>query len=273
MKSIVLYRRNSEWESEKNAVCKNFKTITSRMEISPDCLVIPRFCALPFFKELENDCNYAKSKLINSYDQHRYIADLKNWYYDLKDFTPETWDKLHIIPENGPFVLKGETNSKKFLWNTHMFAKDKREAIEVHGRLLDDSLMQDQDIYIRRYVELEKLCDGFRGLPVTREYRFFIYKSTILSGGFYWSSHIEEIEELGIKVDPEEVPKDFLNEVISKIQNTELSEPPSYYVIDVAKTANGKWIVIELNDGTMSGLSENDPDLLYSNLKKELDKE
>jgi hypothetical protein len=61
-----------------------------------------------------------------------------------------------------------------------------------------------------------------------------------------------------------------LNAIIEKIQNTELSEPPTYYVIDVAKTAAGKWILIELNDGQMSGLSDNDPDVLYSNLKKSL---
>jgi hypothetical protein len=273
MKTIILYRKNIEWEFEKDAVCDNFEITNSRMNISNNSLIIPRFCALPFFKELENDCTFLNSKLINSYEQHRYIADLKNWYYDLKDFTPETWDKLYIIPEEGPFVLKTETNSKKFLWRTHMFANNKKEAIEVCGRLLNDSLLQDQDIYIRKYIELEKLCEGLQGLPVTREYRFFVYKNIILSGGFYWSSHIDEIRRLGIKVDPDEVPKDFLKEVIRKIQNTNITEPPVYYVIDVAKTVKGDWIVIELNDGTMSGLSENDPNVLYSNLKKELDKE
>ena len=30
----------------------------------------------------------------------------------------------------------------------------------------------------------------------------------------------------------------------------------------------GNWILIEVNDGSMSGLSENDPDTLYFELKK-----
>lgn len=207
--------------------------------------------------------------MVNSYQQHCYIADLGTWYWDLKEYTPQTWNELHQIPERGPFVLKGETNSKKFLWNTHMFARDKQEAIQVHSRLIQDSMLQYQKIYIRKYIQLEKLAESFQGLPITREYRFFIYKRTILSGGFYWSSHIEDIKD----VSPDEVPEDFLNSVIDKIQSTELSDPPVFYVIDVAKTADGDWIVIELNDGQMSGLSENDPDILYSNLSQCLAKE
>ena len=42
----------------------------------------------------------------------------------------------------------------------------------------------------------------------------------------------------------------------------------SFYVVDIAKTQSGEWIVIELNDGQMSGLSCNDPKLLYSRLRQ-----
>jgi hypothetical protein len=92
-----------------------------------------------------------------------------------------------------------------------------------------------------------------------------------LSGGFYWSSHVDELKESGVYINPDEVPKDLLNKIINKIQNTEICEPPDFYVIDMAKTSSGEWILIELNDGSMSGLSENDPDIIYSNLKKELE--
>jgi hypothetical protein len=267
MRPIVLYRDVADWRQESESVKRYFPIISSRMQIKSGDLVIPRFSALPFFKELEQDAKEVGAQLINSYDQHRYIADLGNWYQDLKEFTPRTWDSTVYLPDNMSFILKGETNSKKFLWNTHCFAKDRQAAIEVEGRLLQDSLLQDQKIYVREYVELERLADGFQGLPISREYRFFIYKRKILSGGFYWSSHVEQIKD---NISSDEVPREFLNEVIDKIQNTELSDPPVYYVIDVAKKAKGDWIVVELNDGTMSGLSENNAEVLYSNLQKEL---
>ncbi|MCK9567857.1 ATP-grasp domain-containing protein [Candidatus Pacearchaeota archaeon] len=270
MKPVILFRNDIDWRQEEQVVRKYFACVDSRMLLR-DNLVISRFSALPFYLEQERDLNIVGCKMINTYEQHRYIADLGNWYMDLSSFTPHTWDELHNIPTDGPFVLKGETNSKKFLWNTHCFAKDKKAAIEVHGRLMADSMLQYQKIYIRKYVPLEVLSSGLQGLQITREYRFFVYKKTILSGGFYWSSHSDDIRAEGISINPDEVPREFLNAIIDKIQNTELSEPPTYYVIDVAKTAAGEWILIELNDGQMSGLSDNDPDVLYSNLKKALE--
>lgn len=270
MKPVILFRNDVDWRQEEGVVCQHFTCVGSRMVLKNN-LVIARFSALPFYKEQENDLGYAGCRMINTYEQHMYIADLGNWYMDLQEFTPITWNELYQIPEAGPFVLKGETNSKKFLWNTHMFAKDKKAAIEVHGRLMADSMLQYQKIYIRKYVPLEVLADGLQGLQITREYRFFIYKNQILSGGFYWSSHSDDIHEAGIVVDPDEVPRSFLNAIIEKVQNTELCDPPNYYVIDVAKTADGDWILIELNDGQMSGLSDNDPNVLYGNLKKALE--
>ena len=269
MKPVILFRNDIDWRQEADITNEYFTCVGSRMLLK-DNLVIARFSALPFYKEQEIDFSYIGCKIINTYEQHRYIADLGNWYTDLYEFTPETWSELHKIPEQGPFILKGETNSKKFLWNTHMFADDKKAAIEVYGRLMADSMIQYQKIYMRRYIQLETLANGLQGLPISREYRFFIYKRQILSGGFYWSSHSQDIRESSI-MNPDEVPRSFLNTVIDKIQNTELSEPPTYYVIDVAKTAAGDWILIELNDGQMSGLSDNDPRILYSNLKKALE--
>jgi len=268
--AIILYRNDVDWRQEAEAARRHFNCVDTRMHLKNN-LVIARFSALPFYKEQERDLAHVGCQMINTYEQHMYIADLGNWYMDLAEFTPDTWQELHTIPEEGPFVLKGETNSKKFLWNSHMFAKDKKAAIEVHGRLMADSMLQYQKIYIRRYVPLEVLSSGLQGLPITREYRFFVYKKTILSGGFYWSSHSDDIRAEGIVIDPDEVPREFLNAIIEKIQNTELSEPPTYYVIDVAKTAAGDWILIELNDGQMSGLSDNDPDILYRNLEKALE--
>jgi hypothetical protein len=40
----------------------------------------------------------------------------------------------------------------------------------------------------------------------------------------------------------------------------------TFYVADVAQDQNGKWWLVEINDGQMSGLSGNDPYVLYSRL-------
>src|SRR5690606_13544750 len=119
---------------------------------------------------------------------------------------------------------------------------------------------------IREYIPLHTYLISFQGLPITKEFRFFCYKDKILSGGFYWSSHIEELKEKGINPDISEVPKEFLQKIIDIVKWN-----INFYVIDVAQTKSGDWIIIELNDGAMSGLSENNPELLFKNLKKELE--
>lgn len=259
---VILMRASLTEESEILSAAKFFPVYENRTKVPPNSLVIGRYACLPFYKELEEDLLVNESCLINSYSQHIWIADLKEWYQDFEGITPKTWFDLRSLPENGPFVLKGQTNSKKFNWSTHMYAKDKRQAIEVHGRLSQDSLIGQQDIYIREYVPLRRLADGFNGLQVSEEYRFFILDGKVLSGGFYWSSHLDDLTTIP---DPAIVPEEFMKDVLQRIGSN-----ARFVVVDIARKEDGDWTVIELNDGQMSGLSENKSDILYSNMKKVL---
>lgn len=263
MRPVVLFRASLAEEEEVSICRKYFRVIAQRSQVEAGDLVIPRFSALPWYKEFEADVQWNKGKLLNTYRQHCYVADLRNWYYDLGDYTPRTWFYLDQIPTEGPFVLKGQTNSKKFNWKTHMFARDKYEASEVHSRLAADGHVGAQQIYVRQYVPLRKLAQGLQGLPISEEYRFFVLDGKVVSGAFYWSSHTEYIEEeVGFKPDPKLVPKDWLDKVVSIV-----APKVRFFVVDVARTEDGDWIVIELNDGQQSGLSDNDPHELYSNMK------
>lgn len=263
MKQTILARKCTEWDQEKDDAESFFKIETQRSAVQPGSLVIGRYSVLPFYKELYNDLIFNGSKLINSPAQHEYIADLQNWILDLEGFTPKTWDKLENLPEEGPFILKGQTNSKKYQWNTHMFASNKKEAIEVYCKLSDDGLIGTQKIYIREYVPLHTYMINISGNPITKEFRFFVCCEEIVAGGYYWSSHVDQLDNIP---SIEEVPKNFLKEVIDRIGDSSY-----FYVIDVAQTASGEWIVVELNEGQFSGISEIKPKQLYSNLKSILD--
>lgn len=263
MKPVILLRDSIAEESELAEAENHFPVYFQRSKVPSGSLVIGRYSVLPYYRELENDLLENGSCLINSYSQHLWIADLKEWYEDFLEITPKTWTKLSEIPEVGPFVLKGQTNSKKFNWKTHMFAKDKKEAIQVYSRLMDDSLISQQEIYIRQFVPLKKLADGLNDLQISEEYRFFILDGKVVSSGFYWSSHIDDLTTIP---DPASVPQEFLDDVIRRI-----GTKARFVVVDIARTAEDTWIVVELNDGQMSGLSENKPETLYSNIKKILD--
>lgn len=260
---VILYRASSGLmeDTELKAIERHFVTYKSRMLVRGGDLVIGRYSVLPYYKELESDVRGVGGNLVNTYAQHRYVADLQNYVHDLGDMTFPTWNFRDIqhLPDDMPLVLKGETNSKKDRWATHMFAQNKKEAIEVYNRLQEDSLIAEQDIYVRKYVPLKKLTEGIGGQPVTVEFRFFVLYDKVVSGGYYWSSHVDELEKVP---SASMVPTEFLQKAIDRVK-----DKVNFFVIDVALTESGDWLVVELNDGQMSGLSENDPSVLYKNLK------
>jgi hypothetical protein len=251
---------------ELEAAQRHFPTFYPRTAIQKDDYVICRYAALPFFKHgIQADCDYIGATLINNFHQHNYVADLRNWVEDLREMTPKTWYRLEDIDEEGPYVLKGKTNSRKFDWRTHMFAKDRAAAGEVYWRLATDGLIggEKQDIYIRKYVPLKKHFEGMNGLPISHEFRAFAAFGTLICGGFYWSNYVEE---MAVKPSFSDVPPAFVAEALNRIR-----EHVNFVAIDFAQALTGEWTVIEINDGQMSGLSENDPEELYAGLRKLVD--
>lgn len=259
---VILYRGIEFEKEELEAASKYFVCTNRRPDIQEGDLVIGRYSLWPFYAEQESDIIYVGARLINSSAQHRYISDLQNYVYDLQELTPKTWNNVLSLPENISFVVKGETNSRKSNWKRYMFAPTKQAALEVYGRLLDDSLIGHQQIYFREYIPLVKYLDGVNGMPVTKEFRFFVAYGKILCGEYYWQNYIDDLPE---KPNPEEVPRQLLNQVIERVGNKS-----NFYTIDVGQTQTGEWIVIELNEGQQAGLSCNDPELLYRNLHEVL---
>lgn len=264
--SEILFSTEFKTEEEEKIASKFFNVYKSRMEVPPNSLIIGRYSVLPYYKELEYDLNIKNSKLINSYKEHLYVAELMNYIEDLKEMTPKTWSSLEEVPYNidHPLVLKGSTNSKKFLWNTHMYAEDRSSAVKVMLNLMNDSLIGQQQIRVRKYEPLVTFEIGAGGYPITKEFRFFVLDGKIISGGYYWSPFYDDLlethkNELSI----ENIPKDFLNEAIRRVKDN-----IRFFAIDVAQKIDGNWIVIEINDGQMSGLCMNEPQILYENLKK-----
>lgn len=260
----IYYRKSLMEDAELEAASKHFECVSLLTDISEGDFVIYRYSLFPFPLDQEKEIMNVGARAINTFGQHRYAADLQNYVFDLKELTPRTWDRLQDLPEVGPFILKGETNSRKSNWKRDMFAETKADAIAIHGRLCDDSLIGQQKIYIREYVPLVTYIEGIGGIPITEEYRFFAAYGEILCGGFYWQNYVDDIDETP---NPDNVPREFLDEVLKRIDNQ-----INFVVIDVAKTQAGNWVVIELNDGCQSGTSCIDLNVLYSRLKEVLDK-
>ena len=257
MKPIILFRKNQYNKEEFLIAQKYFDVTESRIGLE-NRLVIPRYSSLPFHNELERDLVLQNSKLINSTYEHSYVSNF-DYYFDLESYTPKTYFRLEDVSSSGPWVCKGKTNSLKSQFKAKMFAENRNDLINKYNDLLNDAFVGEQGIIIRDFVPLESFGKSLSGIDYANEWRFFFYKNQLLSYGYYWSN--AEIIPKNEDLDPK--AKDLAQEIASIV-----SERVNFFVVDLAKTNDGKWILIELNDGTMSGLSENDPEILYSNLRK-----
>lgn len=254
----ILYRTNLSNKEELVSAKKYFSVVQNRTAIQPASQVVGRYSVLPFYRELEEDLLILGSRLINSYREHCYIANF-DYYWDLLELTPATYFNLSDIPDwGGPFVVKGRTNSRKLNWNSQMFARNKSEAINIALDLLQDSLISEQGVIVRDYCPLVKLEEGLNGLPVVNEWRLFFYKETIISYGHYW----QNFTDITLPLFTQEA-LNFAQDIAKKV-----SSYTSFYVLDIAEKADGGWTLIEVNDGQMSGLNGQDPDLFYRNLKE-----
>lgn len=259
----VVYFRRSPLDTEEFDICSSyFKTVECRTEIPSGSLVIPRYSALPFYQELEKDVKNNGSRLINSFSQHSFVADIRKYAPFLGNMTPKTYSIWANLPE-GSYVVKGITNSRKHEWLRRMFAKTVADIPRIVNSLLDDDLIKEQGVVVREFVPLKTFAIGINGLPITNEWRFFCLNGKPFIGGYYWSQESHLCQD-----DVENPPSQAWD--LAKKACERIGEYIPFFVVDVAETKNGDWVVIELNDGQMAGPCMIGLDEFYSRLRKEI---
>lgn len=220
-------------ENEFEIAKKYFDVIESRMDIKKDDYIIGRYSVLPYYRELYNDILKCEAHLVNAPLQHQYAQDLQNWYVDLSSLTPKTWFRFCDVPRDhkGPFVLKGAINSRKELWRTHMFAENFEQARDIYFRLMDDTFIQHQGVYIREFEELINYGhNDINGCPIAKEFRIFIYNNKPIAKGFYWSCLLDSCPDASI------VPDSIIQDAIDLVNDSCV-----FWILDVAqkKRENG----------------------------------
>lgn len=261
----ILFRHSLAELGEYEVAQQYFDVIESRAQVQRGDVVLCRYSCLPYYSELERDVQQLGGTMVTQYRQHCYVADMQNWYRDLESLTPKTWFSLADMMSSqypGPFVLKGATNSRKNLWRTHMFAQDRDAAREVYFRLMQDPMISDQGVVFRAYEPFVQYGESLSGAPVTREFRVFVWRGAVVTGGFYWSSQLDLFEDSQIP-DFHDVPEGFIETVVKAV-----GDQIPFWVFDCAERQDGTWRVVELNDGQMSGLSCIEPEVLYGTLAK-----
>lgn len=263
-KMICLFRSELDLENEREVAANYVTTVDYRSQVPANSVVIGRYSVLPYYRELERELAITGSRLVNTWREHSFIADALAWSGVggvLRGMTPHSWPTWAGLPE-GAYVVKGRTNSRKSKWNTHMFAPTLEDVPKVAQRLWDDALISEQGLVVREYIPLRQFDEGLNGLPITNEWRTFWLaldnaNPRLLAKGFYWTTHPDA-----------EVVAEFTAEALMLGEKAARRIAPfaKFFVLDLAETASGEWIVVEVNDGQMAGLTGVSADDLWKAL-------
>jgi hypothetical protein len=256
MEPVLLFRVDSDSEAELEAARRHWPVEHDRTRCRGR-LVVGRYSVLPFYDALEADLADRGGRLVNTFAQHRWIANF-DYYPAFRDVTPESWSEDEFAAAaDGPFVLKGRSSSFKHHWAELMFAADKADALRKAEVLRGKQVIAQQGLLFRRYVPLEAFGHTASGLPLANEWRFFFLGDRLVAHGYYWA-----------RLAPGAAPAlDEAGVALARACAARVAGRAAFFVVDIARTRDGRWVLIELNDAQTSGLGGIDPDDFYRELR------
>ncbi len=233
------------------------KSIVSEVDIP----VLLHIGAIEDYAGIEVDLEELGMKLLVHEEEHLRCSTIENWYPALKDRTPFTkiYDELpdgqEILKDfSFPIFIKGNRQT-----NRHRRSQCIIENLEQYNALRDewkyDSILSWQKVAVREYVPLLEIdSESYPDqVPASYEFRFFYFEGKCMAYGPYWY--------LGKKYS---LPESELTEVLKLTDWAAEQLGAIFPAIDVAKTASGEWIFIEVNDAQESGFVGVNPLVLWS---------
>nr|WP_315487779.1 ATP-grasp domain-containing protein [uncultured Rhodoferax sp.] len=196
-------------------------------------------------------------RLVNTPVEHALASELESWYPFLKGLTPrtqifDTLPKPEEIETNfqWPIFMKGSRQTSKH--NPDLSVIQSRAHYEQAAeQYRNDPILHWQKPVIREFVPLMPVTGSVAGkVQPSVEYRSFWWHGECVGWGRYW-----------YQVVPYECADVEVGLAVAKQAASRLGVP--FLVVDFAKTADGRWIVIECNDAQESGYVAIPPQALW----------
>ena len=210
-------------------------------------------------------------QLINAPQQYLNCHHLPESYSVIESLTPRTiWLPLPdcLDAENvqralqtfgdSSLILKDYVKSRKHEWNEACFIASASDADEVRRVVARFIELQGDEIsgglVFREYVALQNIgAHSQSGMPLAAEFRLFFLDGGLLQSSRYWTEG-----DYG----ESEPPLALFQDVAQRV-------PSRFFTMDVTQLENGEWIIVELGDGQVAGLPDQNaaPDF-YRALKR-----
>lgn len=227
-------------------------------------------------------------RLTNVPGHHTFCNYFDSWYPHLEGLTPKSimvrssnlWNIVDAALDfreetKSALIIKDSVKSLKHDWYKACFIPSHTNGLEmakIIGTFLEAKVSH-QDlkmpVVIRKFEDLVSVGKHAKsGMPLSHEYRTYVYKGKVLLQAPYWDVDYPEPTDVfkkttatykGIEPDPK-----FIQMLIKEIGSKCGSQ---LYTIDTALKKDGWWTVIEIGDGQVSMLPDRaDKDEFFKNL-------
>ncbi len=200
--------------------------------------------------------------LINSPEEYERYHTLPGWYKDFKEETAESYWECDGKIENavnitkkidGSFIVKDFVKSRKHEWYDACFIKNVSDTAKATKIITNFVNRQGSDliggVVLRRFEKLKNIgYHGKSGMPISEEYRVFIYAGRILIIDDYWR------ENETVKLSDEEYK--WIESIARRVKS-------NFVTVDLARKESGELMIMEFGDGQVSGLQQIDSSDFY----------
>ena len=194
--------------------------------------------------------------LINTPEEYEKYHLLPGWYGEFAAETAESvWTSGNSVDDimrlakklnGGSYIVKDYVKSRKHEWYDACFIKnirDQASAKRVIGNFIErqgENLVG--GVVLRKFENLKKA--GFHkqsGMPLSEEYRVFIYAGKVFTIDSYWNQAAE--------VSFTEKESAWIESIAARVKS-------SLVTVDLARKEDGSLIIMEFGDGQVSGLQQ-----------------
>lgn len=193
--------------------------------------------------------------LINTPKEYERYHLLPGWYKEFENETANSvWtvgncmqDVFYISKElEGSYIVKDYVKSRKHEWHDACFIENVRDQAAVNRVVGNFIERQGADlvggIVLRKYENLRQNSFHKQSkMPLSEEYRVFVYAGKILAVDNYWSGASD------IKFSAQEYR--WIESIASRVKS-------NFVTVDLARKEDGTLIIMEFGDGQVSGLQQ-----------------
>lgn len=196
-------------------------------------------------------------RLVNSPDEHARASELEHWYPLIEDLTPHT-RIFDALPDAGvieadfgwPVFLKGSRQTSKHNPDLAVI-RDRAHYTRAVQQYATDPILHWEKPVVRAFIPLAPVDGAVPGkVRPSIEYRSFWWRGDCIGWGCYW-----------YQIPP--YRSDDIEGGLALARDAARRVDVPFLVVDFARTADGRWIVIECNDAQEAGYAGIVPRVLW----------